>query len=324
MTIKRLSVLDQSPIPSGSTAQQALADSVRLAQITEALGYHRYWVAEHHGSRSFAGSAPEILIGHIASATKRIRVGSGGVMLMHYSPLKVAETFKLLQSLHPGRIDLGIGRAPGSDGITAAALAYGSQIGIEYFPAKIGDLKAFLADEPAFTEAFAFVFQENDLMLLGLEPDPDPLSEALAVVGELWATVEIGAVSLVDMKIWRWMYDNPEATPAELREAMLGIAREVWNSYFADIFGARDVTLLGVYSHIIHSFLYVPDYALGHMIALQVKEQMRKAGNIGDEFERMAVAGCIAPDLWMQNATGSDVGVEAMLEAVERALEKLE
>jgi len=157
MTIKRLSVLDQSPIPSGSTAQQALADSVRLAQITEALGYHRYWVAEHHGSRSFAGSAPEILIGHIASATKRIRVGSGGVMLMHYSPLKVAETFKLLQSLHPGRIDLGIGRAPGSDGITAAALAYGSQIGIEYFPAKIGDLKAFLADEPAFTEAFARV-----------------------------------------------------------------------------------------------------------------------------------------------------------------------
>lgn len=176
----------------------------------------------------------------------------------------------------------------------------------------------------AFTEAFAFVFQENDLMLLGLEPDSDPLSEALAVVGELWVTVEIGAVSLVDMKIWRWMYDNPEATPAELREAMLGIAREVWNSYFADIFGARDVTLLAVYSHIIHSFLYVPDYALGHMIALQVKEQMRKAGNIGVEFERMAVAGCIAPDLWMQNATGSDVGVEAMLEAVERALEKLE
>lgn len=153
MSRLRLSVLDQSPIVSGSTAAQALGDSVRLAQQTEALGYHRYWVAEHHGSRSFAGCSPEILVGHIASATSRIRVGSGGVMLMHYSPLKVAENFKLLQTLHPGRIDLGIGRAPGSDGLTAAALAYGSQVGIEYLPAKIADLKAFVYDKPAYTEA---------------------------------------------------------------------------------------------------------------------------------------------------------------------------
>jgi luciferase family oxidoreductase group 1 len=146
-------VLDQSPIPSGSKAAEALADSVELATLTEALGYHRYWVAEHHGSKSFAGCSPEILVGHIASATSRIRVGSGGVMLMHYSPLKVAENFKLLATLHPGRIDLGIGRAPGSDGLTAAALAYGSQIGIEYLPAKIADLKAFVYDKPAYTEA---------------------------------------------------------------------------------------------------------------------------------------------------------------------------
>lgn len=149
----RLSVLDQSPIPSGSTAAQALQDSVHLAQLAERLGYHRYWVAEHHGSKSFAGCSPEILIGHIADATAKIRVGSGGVMLMHYSPLKVAENFKLLQTLHPNRIDLGIGRAPGSDGLTAAALAYGSQIGIEYLPAKIADLKAFVYDKPAYTEA---------------------------------------------------------------------------------------------------------------------------------------------------------------------------
>lgn len=126
---------------------------MRLAQITESLGYHRYWVAEHHGSKSFAGCSPEILVGHIANATSTIRVGSGGVMLMHYSPLKVAENFKLLQTLHPNRIDLGIGRAPGSDGLTAAALAYGSRVGVEYLPAKIADLKAFVRDETPYTEA---------------------------------------------------------------------------------------------------------------------------------------------------------------------------
>jgi luciferase family oxidoreductase group 1 len=153
----QLSVLDQSPIPSGSTAAQALQHTLELAQIAERLGYYRYWVAEHHGSRSFAGCAPEILIGHIADRTQRIRVGSGGVMLMHYSPLKVAEWFKMLQVLHPGRIDLGIGRAPGSDGITAAALAYGSRLGIDYFPAKMADLIAFLNDRIPHTEALASV-----------------------------------------------------------------------------------------------------------------------------------------------------------------------
>lgn len=173
----RLGVLDQSPIPSGSTAVQALADTLELARITERLGYSRYWVAEHHGSESFAGSSPEILIGRIASVTERIRVGSAGVMLMHYSPLKVAESFKVLEALFPGRIDLGIGRAPGSDGITTAALAYGSQVGIEYFPAKLGDLQAFLTDAPAYTEAFAkvratpIVPAPPELWMLGSSPD---------------------------------------------------------------------------------------------------------------------------------------------------------
>ena len=153
----RLGVLDQSPIPAGSTAAEALRCSVELAQLAERLGYQRYWVAEHHGSESFAGCSPEILVGHIASATSTIRVGSGGVMLMHYSPLKVAENFKLLACLHPGRIDLGIGRAPGSDAITVAALAYGSQIGVDYLPAKIADLKAWIHDETPLTEALAKV-----------------------------------------------------------------------------------------------------------------------------------------------------------------------
>ena len=150
-----LSVLDQSPIRRGATAADALAETIRLAEATEQLGYHRFWVAEHHGSTAFAGCAPEILIGQIAARTSRIRVGSGGVMLMHYSPLKVAETFRVLETLFPSRIDLGIGRAPGSDGITAVALAYGSQIGIEYFPAKLADLRAFLRGDAPYTEALA-------------------------------------------------------------------------------------------------------------------------------------------------------------------------
>jgi len=151
----KLSVLDQSPIRSGGTAADALRETIELAKITERLGYHRYWVAEHHGSSSFAGSSPEVLISTIAAHTSRIRVGSGGVMLMHYSPLKVAENFRLLETLYPGRIDLGVGRAPGSDGITSVALAYGSKIGIEYFPAKLADLRAFVSGAPPFTEALS-------------------------------------------------------------------------------------------------------------------------------------------------------------------------
>jgi luciferase family oxidoreductase group 1 len=118
----RLSVLDQSPIPEGSTGGQALRNSIDLAQHCERLGFHRYWVAEHHGTPGLADASPEVLIGPIAQATTRMRVGSGGVMLPHYSPLKVAETFSMLAGMFPDRIDLGIGRAPGSDARTAFAL----------------------------------------------------------------------------------------------------------------------------------------------------------------------------------------------------------
>src|SRR5512137_2038097 len=111
----RLSVLDQSPIRSGGTPAQALQETLELARVADGLGYHRYWLAEHHATPALAGSSPEILIGQVAARTARIRVGSGGVMLSHYSPLKVAENFRMLEALFPGRIDLGIGRAPGSD-----------------------------------------------------------------------------------------------------------------------------------------------------------------------------------------------------------------
>src|SRR4051812_49657099 len=120
--MRHVSVLDQSPIPEGSSAGQALRNSVDLAQLADALGYHRYWVAEHHGGGAVAGASPEALIGPIAAATERLRVGSGGVMLPHYNPLKVAETFSILAGLFPGRLDPGPGRAAGTHPTTPPAL----------------------------------------------------------------------------------------------------------------------------------------------------------------------------------------------------------
>jgi luciferase family oxidoreductase group 1 len=117
-----LSVLDLAPVGSGSTATQALRNTVELARLAERLGYHRFWLAEHHGMPSIASSSPEILIEHVATATERIRVGSGGIMLPNHAPLRIAEAFHTLEALHPGRIDLGIGRAPGTDPATSRAL----------------------------------------------------------------------------------------------------------------------------------------------------------------------------------------------------------
>ena len=125
-----------------------------LAKRCDELGFHRYWVAEHHASDSLASSSPEILVTRLAAETKRMRVGSGGVMLSHYSPFKVAENFRMLEILYPGRIDLVVGRAPGSDGLSAAALAYGNPLGIEYYPAKVKDLVAFVSGRTPNTEAF--------------------------------------------------------------------------------------------------------------------------------------------------------------------------
>ena len=140
-----LGVVDQSVLRKGAKASEALLETVRLAQAVEQCGYARYWVAEHHNSTSFTGNAPEILIGQIAASTASIRVGSGGVMLPHYSALKVAEQFRMLDALHPGRIELGIGRAPGSDRITAAALTWPRPpIDINQFPQMVTDLLGFL------------------------------------------------------------------------------------------------------------------------------------------------------------------------------------
>ncbi|MGH7893306.1 MAG: LLM class flavin-dependent oxidoreductase [Candidatus Binatia bacterium] len=144
----RLSVVDQAPVRKGGTAADALRESIALAERAEALGYERYWVAEHHSLPGIASTSPEILIGQIAARTRTIRVGSGGVMLTHYSALKVAENFRMLESLFPGRVDLGLGRAPGSDQRTAAALSYpGPTRDVHRYPEQIDDLIGFLADD---------------------------------------------------------------------------------------------------------------------------------------------------------------------------------
>lgn len=140
----RLNVLDQSPISEGSTPAEALRNTVDLAIHADRLGYHRYWLAEHHGGVLVAGPAPEALIGPIAAQTRRLRVGSGGVMLPYYSPFKVAETFSVLAGLYPGRIDLGIGRAPGTDPITMQAVARDRSRPLpDDFPEQLRELLAY-------------------------------------------------------------------------------------------------------------------------------------------------------------------------------------
>jgi len=171
----------------------------------------------------------------------------------------------------------------------------------------------------AFTEALAFVFQGHDLELLGL-PAPDAKAQAEKTLNDFWGTYEIAGVGLVDIGVWHWMYDHPNATPKELNDATVQLSKDVWNKYYAPVFHQKDVVLLGIYSHMISYFLYLPDYPVGHMIAFQIEEQMDKAGAIGPEFERMAKFGRVTPDLWMKNATGKPVGPDSLLAATEKAL----
>jgi luciferase family oxidoreductase group 1 len=180
----RLSVLDQSPISAGSTGAQALANTLDLARLADRLGYHRYWVAEHHGGPMLAGPSPEVLIGPIASATERIRVGSGGVMLPHYSPLKVAESFSMLSGLFPGRIDLGIGRAPGTDAMTMYALQRDRrQAAPDDFPEQLAELLAHLEDALPAGHPFAHL----PASLPGRPESPAPWLLGSSPQSAIWA-----------------------------------------------------------------------------------------------------------------------------------------
>lgn len=163
-----LSVLDLAPVATGVSSAQALADTLSLARTAERLGFSRYWVAEHHGMPGVASSAPAVLIGAVAAATERLRVGSGGVMLPNHAPLVVAEQFGMLEALHPGRIDLGIGRAPGTDPRTAAALRRSVDgLSAEDFPEHLGQLRGFFRGAVPGLTAVPAEGNEPSLWLLG-------------------------------------------------------------------------------------------------------------------------------------------------------------
>jgi hypothetical protein len=192
-----------------------------------------------------------------------------------------------------------------------------------------------------FTEAFAFLFQARDLELLGpvgrsaparggpaalpsaRKATRDPAADAMRTLDRFWATYEIAGVALLDIDIWRWMYEHEDATPARLREATVQLARKLWNTYYAPVFGVKDQVLPAIYSHIIAYGLYTPDYPLGKLITFQVERHM-KGKNLGAEMERMCRLGRLAPDVWMRQAVGSDISEKPLLEAVQAALEQLD
>jgi hypothetical protein len=173
----------------------------------------------------------------------------------------------------------------------------------------------------AFTEALAFLFQARDLALLGRRGRGGE-AEKLRVLDAFWNTREIAGSALVELDVWRWLYEHPNATAAELRETTVRLARETWNRYYAPHLGGKDRVLLGIYSHTIASPLYLFNYVLGHAIAFQVEGHLegKDKATFAREFERMSTFGRVTPDLWMKNATGAPVGPEPLLEATARAL----
>jgi luciferase family oxidoreductase group 1 len=203
-----LSILDLTPIEAGESAQQALQHSVDLAVLAEQLGYHRIWYAEHHNTAGLASGSPEVLIAHIATQTTRLRLGSGGVMLPNHAPLRIVEAFRLLEALHPGRIDLGLGRAPGTDTLTAFALRRSREaLRADDYPNQLAELLAF--DDQSF-------------------PDDHPFREILAVPGD---------VSLPPV----WLLGSSDFSAELAAQAGLGFA------FAAHINGAGAVTALRRY-----------------------------------------------------------------------------
>jgi hypothetical protein len=175
----------------------------------------------------------------------------------------------------------------------------------------------------AFTEGFAFTFQKRDLKLLGRGSDPVQ-TEPLRVLDALWGIFEISGVALVDLRIWEWMYAHPQATAGEVRAAILQVAAEVWNEFFAPIIrGPKDDPILAIYSHIIDGGMYLPDYPLGGLIQFQMEEHFAKHG-LAQEMERMCRQGRVTPAAWMQGAVGAPISAAPLLTAAERAVKALQ
>ncbi len=173
----------------------------------------------------------------------------------------------------------------------------------------------------AFTEALAFIFQSRDLKLLGLE-EANPMKAHISALANFWSSYEIMGVSLVDIAVWEWMYAHPEATPEELKVAVINIAKEVWNSYFAPVFGEKDSPILAIYSHMIDNPLYLSAYPVGHLIDFQIEQQL-KGKNFAEEVYRIFTVGRLAPQLWLKKGVGSELSVQPLLQATSEALSAL-
>lgn len=173
----------------------------------------------------------------------------------------------------------------------------------------------------AFTEAVAFLFQKRDLELLNLQ-NPNTEDVYYETLSTFWNTFEIMGVSLVDIKVWEWLYANPNTTASELKEIVISISKDVWNKYYAEVLGGEDETLLAVYSHMIDNPLYLPNYPIGHLINFQIEQHVR-GKNLAEEMDRMYTQGSIVPQVWMNSAVGSPISIEPLLAAADEALEAL-
>lgn len=174
----------------------------------------------------------------------------------------------------------------------------------------------------AFTEAWAFIFQARDLELLGIQNE-DPNQKHLNTLDNFWSNYEIMGVSLVDMHVWKWLYKNPDATAEQLKEKVIEIAKDIWNKYYAEVFGIKDAPILAIYSHMIDYPLYLSAYPVGHLAEFQIEKQM-EGKNIGEEMYRICTQGNLTPDIWMEKATGSSLSVDPILEATEKAFNSLQ
>jgi hypothetical protein len=183
--------------------------------------------------------------------------------------------------------------------------------------------RTLLAGVPntAFTEAWAFVFQTRDLDLLGLSK-PDSRSKALKAIDAYWMMFEIAGVGLLDIAVWHWMYDHPDATPAQLREAVVAKAIEIWNRYYSPVLGVKDSPVLAIYSHMICIGMYIPDYPLGHLIESQIEAAI-EGKRLGAEMERMCVQGRVTPDQWMRAAVGAPLSAKPLIDAAAKAMKSL-
>jgi oligoendopeptidase F len=170
----------------------------------------------------------------------------------------------------------------------------------------------------AFTEAMAFLFQKRDLDLLGMK-DNDPNKLYLMALDNFWSSYEIMGVAMVDMNVWRWLYANPNASAVQLKEAVISIAKEIWNKYYADVFGIKDQPILAIYSHMIDNPLYLSNYPIGHLIDLQIDKYV-EGKKFGEEIQKMLVMGSVIPQEWMIKAVGAKISIEPTLQAASEAL----